>query len=86
MTIRRSMVTYTCEICPTTIQLEKNLLVFEYKILRKICGSMFDSELSKWRRRKTTELREITEVPLLTSQIKCQRFKWFGLESDGWME
>ncbi|XP_025409212.1 uncharacterized protein LOC112682734 [Sipha flava] len=78
MTIIRPMVTYGCEIWPTTIQLEKKLLVFEYKILRKICGPMFDSELNKWRRRKNTELGETTEVLLLTSHIKCQRLKWFG--------
>jgi hypothetical protein len=78
MTTIKPMVTYGCEIWPTTIQLEKKLLVFEYKILRKICGPIFDNELNKWRRRKNTELREITEVPLLTSHIKCQRLKWFG--------
>lgn len=33
------MVTYGCEIWPTTtIRLEKNLLVFENKILREICA------------------------------------------------
>jgi len=46
------MVTYGCEIWPTTIQLEKRLLVFENIILRKICGPVFDSELNNWRRRK----------------------------------
>jgi len=71
MTIIRLMVTYGCEIWPTTIQ--KKLLVFENKILRKICGLVFDSELNRWRRRKNTELREITEVLLLTSRINCQR-------------
>lgn len=56
----------------------KKLLVFENKILRKICGPVFDSELNRWRRRKNTELREITEVSLLKSHVKCQRLKWFG--------
>jgi len=43
----------------------KKLLVFENKILRKICGPVVDIELNIWRRRKNTELREITKIPLL---------------------
>jgi hypothetical protein len=78
MTIIRPMVTYGSEIWSITIQLEKKLVVFENKILRKICGLVFDSELNRWRRRKNTELREITEVPLLTSHIMCQILRWFG--------
>jgi len=56
----------------------KKLLVFENKILRKICGPVFDIKLNIWRKRKNIELRELTKVPLLTSYIKCQRLQWFG--------
>lgn len=34
---------------------------------------MFDSELKIWCRRINIKLKEITEVPLLISYIKCQR-------------
>jgi len=54
------------------------VLVFENKILKKICGPVFDSELNVWRKRKNIELKEITEDPLLSSYIKCQRVKWLG--------
>lgn len=54
----------------------KKMLVFEYKILRTICCPVFDSELNVCRRKKNTELREISEVPLLKSYIKCQRLKF----------
>jgi len=52
---------------------EKSYQFLKIKILRKICGPVFDVELNIWRRRKNTELREeITEVSLSTSYIKCQ--------------
>jgi len=46
------------------------LLDFKNKILKEICSTIFDIELNIWRRKKTTELIEITKVPLLTSYIK----------------
>lgn len=76
MTIIRPTVAYKCEIWPTTIQLGKKLLVFENKILRKIFGPVFNSELNIWLRKTNIELREITEVQLLT--IKFRRLKWLG--------
>jgi hypothetical protein len=45
-----------------------------YEVLKKkICGPVFDSELNRWCRRKNTELREITEVRLLTNQKKVSK-------------
>jgi hypothetical protein len=55
--------------------IRNKLLVFKYKILRKICGPVFESEQNIRRRRKNTELREIMEILLLTSYIKGQRLK-----------
>lgn len=63
---------------PILNNLKKKLLVFDSKILRMICGPVFDSELNTWRRRANIELREINEIPLLTSYFKCQRLKWLG--------
>lgn len=42
MAIIKPTVTYYCEIWPTTIQLEKKLLVFENIILIKIYGPVFN--------------------------------------------
>jgi len=42
---------------PVTIQLEKKLLGFQNKILRKICDPVFDSELNVCRKKPNIELR-----------------------------
>ena len=76
--IIRPVLTYGCETWRLTKDLERKLEVFENGILRRICGSVYDAELGRWRRRHNNELREMTEVPLITSTIMAQRLRWAG--------
>ena len=46
------------------------------EILRRICGPAWDAELGQWRRRHNVELREMTNIPLITSIIMAQRLRW----------
>jgi len=78
MSIVRPTLTYGCEVWPTTAQTERKLRSFENRVLRTICGPVFDTEINRWRRRKNKEIREITKVPLITSYVKGQRIQWFG--------
>jgi len=78
MSIVRPTLTYGCEVWPTTVQIEQKLRSFENRVLRTICGPFFYTEINRWRRRKNTEIREITKVPPITSYIKGQRIQWFG--------
>lgn len=54
---------------------EKQLIVFENKILRKIFGLVWDS--GKWRVRTNNELRELYREPYITGIIKS-RLRWTG--------
>ena len=76
--IVRPVLTYGCETWRLTKDLERKLEVFENGILRKICGPVFDAGIGQWRRRHNYELREMTEVPLITSIIMAQRLRWAG--------
>ena len=58
--------------------MEKKILVFENTILRRIVGPVYDNEINRWRRRHNIELREITQVPLITDVMKRHRLKWAG--------
>ena len=46
------------------------MLVFENTALRRIVGPIYDNELNRWRRRHNIELRDITQVPLITDVMK----------------
>jgi hypothetical protein len=78
MSIVRPTLTYGCEVWPMTVQIEQKLRSFENKVLRTICGPVFDTAINRWRRRKNAEIREITKVPYITSYVKGQRIQWFG--------
>ena len=58
--------------------MEKKILVFENKVLRKICGPVLDPESGLWRRRYNKELRQMTGQEEISVFIKCQRLKWAG--------
>jgi|UniRef100_A0A2S2QKN4 hypothetical protein len=78
MSIVKPMLTYGCEVWPTTVQIERKFRSFEDRELRTIKGPVFDTEINRWRRRKNKEIREITIVPPITSYVKGQRIQWFG--------
>ncbi|XP_050527980.1 uncharacterized protein LOC126898076 [Daktulosphaira vitifoliae] len=78
MSIVRPTLTYGCEVWPMTVQIEQNLRTFENRILRVICGPVFDTSTDRWRRRKNAEIREIAKVPYITSYVKDQRIQWLG--------
>lgn len=48
------------------------------KILRKICGPVFDNAINRWQRRKNVEIRETTKVSYITSYVKSQIIQLFG--------
>ena len=56
-TLVRSVVTYRSESWTVTMEDERALVVFERKILRKICGPVKENEL--WRIRRNDELETI---------------------------
>ena len=70
--------TYGCETWRLTKELERRLLVFENGVLRRIWGPVYDNDEGIWRRRHNQELRQLSELPLITSIIRTQRLRWAG--------
>jgi hypothetical protein len=68
----RPTLTYGCEVWTITAQMEKRLLSFENKVLRRICSAIYDNELRCCCRRTNAEIREITKSPKITNYIKAQ--------------
>lgn len=56
VSIIRSTLTYGCKTWMTTVVMEKRLRIFENKVWRKICGSVFDMNMGSLRRRYNREL------------------------------
>ena len=78
VTIIRPIATYGCETWQLTKELERRLTVFENGILRRIYGPVRDDQTGEWRRRHNVELRELSELPPITSYIPAQRLRWAG--------
>ena len=77
-TIVRPILAYGCETLGLTKELERKLLVFENGVLRRIWGPLYDNIEGIWRRRHNHELRQLSELPLITSIIREQRLQWAG--------
>ena len=77
-TIVRPILAYGCETLGLTKELERKLLVFENGVLRRIWGPLYDNIEGIWHRRHNHELRQLPELPLITSIIRAQRLQWAG--------
>ena len=76
--IIRPNVTYACDPWAVIRELERMLLVFKRKILRRILGPVRDDESGEWRIRSNVELRQLTGLPHITSHIRAQHLRWAG--------
>ena len=77
-TIVRPVATYACETWALTKDHERQLLVFEHGILRRILGPVRDEETGQWKRRHNRELRVLTGLPPITNFVRSQRLRWVG--------
>ena len=76
--IIRPIATYACETWSLTKDVERMLLVFERRILRRIFGPVRDAETGEWRIRHNVELVELSGLAPITSYISSQRLRWAG--------
>lgn len=63
----RPILTYGCEVCSVTAQMEKKSLSVKIKKL-KISGSLYDDKLGCWQRRRTNA--EFAQSPKVTNYTK----------------
>lgn len=75
-TLIRPVVTYGSETWTLTKDLERQLLVFERRVLRRIFGPIRDGDL--WRVRHNDELRRLFKEPDIVQFIKLGRLRWAG--------
>lgn len=59
------IVTYICETWSSTQGGEKKLHSFEKKILRKICGLVYNNDLERFEKRTNENLRQLYNKPSL---------------------
>jgi hypothetical protein len=55
---------------------ERNLRVFENKVLRRIFGPRRDEVTGKWRRFHNEELNDLYSSPNIVRVIKARRMRW----------
>ena len=75
-TIIYPILTYGSETRILNKKEEKQLIVFENKILRKIFGPI--NEDNVWRKRHNYEIRELYKGPDIIAELKSRRLRWVG--------
>lgn len=75
-TLIRPVLTYGSETWTLTSSEEKEVAVFERKILRRIFGAVREGD--HWRRRYNREVYELFGEPDITRIIKLGRLRWAG--------
>jgi hypothetical protein len=57
--------------------MKQKLMSFENKVLKIICGTVYDNDLGCWRRRKNKETQKFIGIPRIANFVKAQRIQWF---------
>jgi hypothetical protein len=75
-TIIRPVVTCGSENWCLTASVERSLRTWERKMLRKICGQVYDNGI--WRIRTNKEQMALYQVINIVAEIKKARLRWLG--------
>jgi len=77
-TIILPVVLYGCETGSLTLREERELRVFENRVLRRIFGPRRDEVMEEWRRLHNKELNDLYSSPNIVRVIKSRRMRWAG--------
>lgn len=75
-TIIRPVLLYNSENWILNKKSEKQLIVFENRVLRKIFGPVLEN--GEWRIRHNLELREVYKDPDVSAEVRSRRIRWAG--------
>jgi hypothetical protein len=54
------------------------MMVFENRVLRRICGPKRDEVTGEWRKLHNEELHDLYTSPTIVRVIKSRRIRWAG--------
>ena len=69
-------VLYGCETWLLTLREERRLMMFENRVLRRICRPKRDEVTGEWRKQDNEELKDLYSSPSIVRLIKSRRMKW----------
>jgi len=69
-------VTYGAEVSTLTKKEEQALLIFQRKIVRRLCGPLYEN--GEWKSRTNRELEETRNGEYIVKWIKEHRIGWLG--------
>lgn len=75
-TVIRPVVLYGSETWTMTVKDERDLNIWERKVLRKVFGPVNDN--GEWRIRSNLEIRALYNRPDLVAEVKKRRLRWLG--------
>ena len=75
-TIILPVVLYECETWSLTLREERRLMVFENRVLRRICGPRRDELTGEWRKLNNEVLNDPYSSPSIVRVIKSRRMRW----------
>lgn len=76
--IIQPVVLYAAETWPLKTNIIQRVQSFENKVLRKIYGPTFDTQLNLWRIKKNRELYALYKHPIISNIIKSKILQWAG--------